>query len=74
MPVDHLKRRRRSVRLKGYDYSQPWAYFVTVCTYRWALLFGAVVDSIIALNSIGKVVEEEWLRTAEIRPYVKLDE
>ncbi|RKY63730.1 MAG: transposase, partial [Candidatus Latescibacterota bacterium] len=23
---------RRSIRLKGYDYTQPGAYFVTICT------------------------------------------
>jgi len=25
---------RRSVRLPGYDYSQPGAYFVTICTFQ----------------------------------------
>jgi hypothetical protein len=23
---------RRSIRLRGYDYSQPGSYFVTICT------------------------------------------
>ncbi|MBM2826887.1 MAG: hypothetical protein HW403_951 [Dehalococcoidia bacterium] len=31
--------RRRSIRLPGYDYSQVGAYFVTVCTYKRAVLF-----------------------------------
>ncbi|HSQ34714.1 MAG TPA: transposase, partial [Candidatus Binatia bacterium] len=26
--------RRRSIRLKGWDYSSPGLYFVTVCTYN----------------------------------------
>jgi len=25
---------RRSIRLKGYDYTQPWVYFVTVCAKK----------------------------------------
>jgi len=29
---DSAIRRRRSIRLKGYDYAQEGAYFVTVCT------------------------------------------
>jgi putative transposase len=35
---------RRSIRLKGYDYSQPGAYFITICTQDRACLFGEVVD------------------------------
>ena len=34
--LDH--KRRRSIRLKGYDYSQPGAYFVTICTRDRAVL------------------------------------
>ena len=30
---------RRSIRLKGYDYTQPGAYFVTIVTHERELLF-----------------------------------
>jgi putative transposase len=30
---------RRSIRLAGYDYRKPGAYFVTICTYQRQLLF-----------------------------------
>lgn len=66
--------RRRSVRLKGHDYRQPGAYFVTICTYRWAPPFGTLVNGRMALNPAGQMVEKEWLRTAAVRPYVRLDE
>jgi REP element-mobilizing transposase RayT len=65
---------RRSVRLKGYDYSQPGAYFVTVCTWNKECLFGRIVDGEMHLNDYGKVVQEEWLRSAEIRREIMLDE
>ena len=71
---DPKKHHRRSVRLKGYDYAQPGAYFVTICTHKWTLLFGQVLDGKMILNSLGKVIKEEWLQTADSRPLVDLDE
>ncbi|MCK9560057.1 MAG: transposase, partial [Candidatus Marinimicrobia bacterium] len=32
--------RRRSIRLKGYDYLQSGAYFVTICAHNRECLFG----------------------------------
>ena len=74
MNYDSRKHRRRSLRLKGYDYTQPGAYFVTICTYQWANLFGDVKSGVMIFDTFGQAVEEEWLRTAQIRPNVELDE
>jgi REP element-mobilizing transposase RayT len=63
---------RRSIRLKGYDYTQPGAYFVTFCAYQRQHLFGEVVDGNMVLNESGKIARDEWFKTAELRPYVKL--
>jgi len=65
---------RRSIRLKGYDYTQPGAYFVTFCIYQRAHLFGEIVDGEMVLNDAGKIALEEWFKTAELRPSVKLYE
>ena len=69
---DPKRRHRRSIRLKGYDYTQPGAYFVTICTHNRAPLFGRVVDGDMVLNVFGEMVWEEWFRTAQVRPYVEL--
>ena len=61
------QRRRRSLRLRGYDYTQPGAYFVTICTHERAPLFGQVVEGEMHLNACGKIVREEWLRSPAIR-------
>lgn len=74
MPVDSPRRHRRSIRLKGYDYRQPGAYFVTICTYRWQSLLGKVIDGEMVLNSVGRIVEKEWLKAAVVRSNVTLDE
>lgn len=64
---------RRSIRLKGYDYSQAGAYFITICTHDRECIFGEIRDGQMHLNEIGKIIETEWLKTAEIRDNVELD-
>jgi REP element-mobilizing transposase RayT len=61
MPV---KRRynRRSIRLKGYDYTQVGYYFITICTWHRKFLFGDVKDAHMVLNVFGRVVEYQWRR------------
>ena len=71
---DSRKHNRRSIRLRGYDYAQPGAYFVTICTYHWANLFRDLKSEDTILNTFGQAVEGEWLRTAQIRHNVELDE
>ncbi len=74
MRYDPERHHRRSIRLRGYDYTRPGAYFVTICTRKRVCLFGDVVDGEMRLNALGDVVRDEWFRTAELRPYVRLDE
>ena len=66
-------RGRRSIRLKSYDYTSPGAYFVTVCAYRMQCLFATVEVGAVKLSEVGRIVEEEWLRTAKVRQGVELD-
>lgn len=73
MRYDPDKHHRRSIRLHGYDYAQAGAYFVTICTQNRECLFGDIEDGEMRLNDYGRVVEEEWLRTATIRREVELD-
>jgi putative transposase len=74
MKYDPQKHHRRSIRLKGYDYTQPGAYFVTICAYQRMHVFGEVSNGIMVLNETGKIAQTEWFKTAELRPYVELHE
>jgi putative transposase len=56
MPYNPKIHRRRSIRLQNYDYSQPGAYFVTICAQDRACLFGEVVDGEMRLNDAGIMV------------------
>jgi putative transposase len=51
---------RRSIRLRGYDYSQVGAYFVTVCIHNRECLFGQIVDGEMLLNELGECVVRWW--------------
>ena len=65
---------RRSIRLRGYDYTRDGAYFVTICTEDRAHVFGRVVDGEMHSNAYGREVANCWLWLAEQYPYVRLDE
>ncbi len=65
--------RRRSIRLPAYDYSEKGAYFVTLVTAGRTPSFGAIKDDVVSLSAIGRIVEEELRRSAEIRRELELD-
>ena len=52
--------KRRSTRLKGYDYSRAGAYFITVCTQDQVCLFGEIVEGEMELSVSGTIVQDNW--------------
>ena len=54
LPHDPQGRRRRSIRLQGYDYAQVGAYFVTVCAHNRGCAFGEIV------NNASRMVHAAW--------------
>lgn len=65
---------RRSIRLSGYDYTRAGAYFVTICTWGRACLFGNVIDETMQLNDVGRAVLMCWEQIPRHFPRVELDE
>lgn len=57
MTYDPNRDHRRSIRLRGYDYAQTGAYFVTICTQDRHALFGEVDSGALRLNDAGRMVE-----------------
>lgn len=63
---DPQKHHRRSIRLKGYDYSSPGAYFVTICTRgRECVLDDPVVT---------RIITDVWHALPAWFPTIALDE
>ncbi len=71
--ADYPLYHRRSRRLKGYDYSRAGAYFITVCTRNRECLLGDIADGKTRLNDAGRIVAEEWMKSADIRNEIELD-
>jgi putative transposase len=64
---------RKSIRLPGYDYTQPGAYFVTLCTRNREHLFGEIIDGEMHWNDFGCIAFETWECLPRQYPYIELD-
>lgn len=64
---------RRSIRLRGYDYSENGAYFVTICTHNREHLFGKIENGRMRLNDVGNMAKKCWLEIPKHYPFVTLD-
>ncbi len=79
--------KRKSIRLKDYDYSQNGAYFVTICTHNRECLFGEIVGAnlcvrpndphiiiekhIIELENKYKHEMIQWFKTQTTNEYIR---
>ncbi len=62
---------RRSIRLKGYDYSQPGFYFITICVQKRKKLFGKIVEGKMILNDPGQMIEKWYFELENKFPEIK---
>ena len=67
------KHHRRSIRLKGYNYNQSGAYFVTIVTQNRICLFGDISDGKIVLSAAGRIAQESWVGLPSRFAAVSLD-
>jgi len=69
-----IKYNRKSIRLKGYDYSKKGLYFITINCYKNQYLFGNIDNKKMILNDVGEVVENQLLKLNEKYQNIKLHE
>lgn len=65
---------RKSIRLKGFDYSETGFYFITVCTNDFKHYFGEVKDRRMFLNEVGCMIHHEWRRLHDRYQNIALEE
>lgn len=70
---DQHKHYRRSIRLKGYDYTSPGAYFVTSCSQNRRNIFGEIRNDVMIANPAGQMLELIWHEIPWKFPTVNLD-
>jgi putative transposase len=73
MADEPQKHHRHSIRLKGYDYTRPGAYFVTICAQRRVEIFGNIVKGDMDLNQFGHIVQAAWFDLPRHYPHIQLD-
>jgi putative transposase len=64
---------RKSIRLKGYDYSSAGLYFITICCEDMHCRFGKIVNNEMHLNDFGQIAFEEWAKLSDRFPNFELD-
>jgi putative transposase len=65
---------RRSIRLKNWDYSSPWPYFITICAFDRSDFFGVVDNCKMNLNQFGIIVQNAWFELSNHNSHITLDE
>ena len=61
---------KRSLRKRGWDYSESASYLVTICLDKKSDRFGNVKMGKMILNSLGEIAEERLLATPDFFPNV----
>ncbi|QHI69473.1 transposase [Tichowtungia aerotolerans] len=63
MAFDPAKHHRRSIRLKGHDYSGGGLYFITLCAHREFIAAAGAT----CMSPVREIIAEEWMRCGEVR-------
>lgn len=65
---------RRSIRLKGYDYSRAGLYFITICTQDRAHLFGYIANGKMVFNAACEMVAKWYVELQHKFPFIRCHE
>jgi putative transposase len=65
---------RRSIRIPGYDYTNPGAYFLTFCTYQRSEIFGSISEQAVQLSPAGIIAQWELKRLPKRFSHIQLGE
>lgn len=67
------KRRRKNLRLQGFDYTQLGAYFITICTRNRECFLGEVENDKMRLSDAGLLAKAVWVELPRHYPHIQLD-
>jgi REP element-mobilizing transposase RayT len=65
--------KRKTIRLKEYNYSLPGVYFVTICVQGHECILGNILNEAMQLSSQGNIAETCWQQIPEHFPNAALD-
>jgi putative transposase len=64
---------RRSIRLRGYDYTRGGAYYITICAHDRSHVLGRIADAMVQLSDLGDIVDECWHAIPTHFPHAAID-
>ncbi|HEX5483196.1 MAG TPA: transposase [Terriglobia bacterium] len=64
---------RRSIRLRGYDYSLPGTYYVTICIENKQPILGKITEDEMMLYEAGQIAKRAWEMLPQRLSSVALD-
>lgn len=73
MVYNPLIHKRKSIRLKGYDYSKSGIYYITICCQGRECRFGEIVNNEMVINEYGKIANDEWEKLPQQFQYFELN-
>jgi putative transposase len=71
MTLYENKYRIESARLPGWNYAAEGSYFITICTSKCECILGEIVKGQMDMSNLGVIVQEELIRSFEIRRELK---
>lgn len=74
MPYNPEIHKRKSIRLKGYNYSQAGLYFITICCQNRECFFGEIKNGEMIWNDAGKMIEKWYFELENKFSDIKCDE
>ncbi len=73
MPYDPQQHHRRSIRLKGFDYTSAGAYFLTICVQQGQCTLGEINGGEMHPSIFGRIAAECWDDLPNHYPHLILD-
>jgi putative transposase len=74
MKINPAMHHRQTTRLRHWDYSWGWWYYVTICVKEKRCDFGHVENDAIVLSNLGKTAKEFWIQIPLHHDGVELDD
>jgi REP element-mobilizing transposase RayT len=69
-----MRQNRKQIRLPYFDYALSGSYYITICSQKKRCIFSEINNDTIRLLPLGKILDEEWRKTSELRPSVAIDD
>jgi putative transposase len=69
-----IKKQRKQLRLRKWDYSSTGYYFVTICTFQKIDYFGKIINGKMIFNQFCGIVNNYWEQIPNHNKNIELDE